>query len=61
MKFKKKEDQSVDALVPLRMVNKILRWKYGDKVWSRDLRKDHPETVPPLDPTHIQSPNLDTI
>jgi hypothetical protein len=36
MKLKKKEDQSVDALVPLRMVNKILRRKYGDQVWSRD-------------------------
>jgi hypothetical protein len=30
--------------------------RYRDKVWSRDLREDHPETTP-----HIQSPNPDTI
>ena len=30
-------------------------------MWSRDLRKGHPETVPPGDPSHIQSPNPDAI
>jgi hypothetical protein len=29
--------------------------------WSRDWRNDHPETAPPGDPSHIQSPNPDTI
>jgi hypothetical protein len=29
-------------------------------VWDRDRRKDHPETFPPGDPFHIQSPNADT-
>jgi hypothetical protein len=33
----------------------------NDKVWSRDWRKGHPETAPPGDSSHIQSPNLDTI
>jgi hypothetical protein len=28
---------------------------------SRDRRNDHPETAPPGDPSHIQSPNPDTI
>ena len=37
------------------------RSKYGDKVWSRDWRKGHPDTVPPGDSSHIQSPNLDII
>jgi len=30
-------------------------------VWRRDLRKDHPETATPGDPSHIQPPNPDTI
>ena len=38
-------------------INKTLtnthRRKYRDKVWSRD--------CPPGDPSHIESPNLDTI
>jgi hypothetical protein len=29
--------------------------------WSRDWRNDHPETGPPGDPSHMQSPNPDTI
>ena len=37
------------------------RRKYGDKMWSKDLRKGHPETVPPGDPSHIQLPNLNSI
>ena len=36
--------------------------KYRDKVWSREGRKGHPETVPtPQGAIHIQSPNPDTI
>jgi hypothetical protein len=35
--------------------------KYGDKVWSRDWRKGHPETAPTGDPSNIQSPNPDII
>jgi hypothetical protein len=34
--------------------------RYRDKVWSRDRRKDHPETAPPGDPSHTNSPNPDT-
>jgi hypothetical protein len=37
------------------------RSKYGDKVWSRDGRKGHPETAPLGDPYYIQSSNADTI
>ena len=33
------------------------RKEYGDKVWSRDRRKGHPETAPPGDITHIQLAN----
>jgi hypothetical protein len=37
-------------------------WKsYGDKVWSKDWREGHPDTVPPGDRSHTQSPNPDTI
>jgi len=35
MKLKKKEDQSVDASVLLRRVNKFSQRTYGGKVWSR--------------------------
>jgi hypothetical protein len=34
---------------------------YREKVRSSDGRKDHPETAPPGDPSHIQPPNSDTI
>jgi hypothetical protein len=30
-------------------------------VWIKNWRNDHPETAPPGDPSHIQSPNSDTI
>ena len=33
--------------------------KCGDKVWSRDWSKSHPEPSPPGDVSHIQTPNLD--
>ena len=35
--------------------------RYWEKVWSRDWRKDHLETAPLGDPSHIQSPYPDTI
>ena len=60
MKLKKKEDQSVGASVLLRRGTKY-RIICGDKVWSRDWRKGHPETVPPRDPFHLHTPNLDTM
>jgi hypothetical protein len=61
MKLKKKEDQSVDYLVLLWRGNKILTGRKGDKVWSKDWRKGHPETSPPGDSSHIQLPNQSTI
>ena len=35
--------------------------KCRNKEWSRGWRKGHPETAPPRDPSHLQTPNLDTI
>ena len=35
--------------------------KDKDKDWSRDWRKGHPETAPPMDPSHLQTPNPGTI
>jgi hypothetical protein len=34
---------------------------YRDKEWSKDRRKGHPETAPPWDPSHLQTPKLDVI
>jgi hypothetical protein len=34
---------------------------YRDKVWSRNLKKGHPVTVPPGDTFHMQLPNPDAI
>jgi hypothetical protein len=34
---------------------------YSDEVQSRDGRNDHPETAPPVDPSHKKTPNPDTI
>ena len=31
------------------------------KEWSRDRKKGHPETAPPRDPSHLQTPTPDTI
>jgi hypothetical protein len=53
MKLKKKEDQSVDASVLLRRGNKILT----EQIWRQSVE----QTAPPGDPSHIQSPNPDTI
>jgi hypothetical protein len=57
MKLKKKQDQSVDTLFFLRMVNKIPREGFRDKVQSCDGSKYHLETAPPGDPSHKQPPN----
>ena len=54
MKFKKKEDQSVDISSLLRMGNKR---SYRDKVQSRAWRNDHPETAPLGNPPYKQPPN----
>jgi hypothetical protein len=53
----KREGLSVSALVLLERGRNTHRSKYGDKVWSIDRRKGHPETSPP---SHIQPPNPDT-
>jgi hypothetical protein len=51
----------VYASVLLRRGNKIFKGrKYGDKVWSWNWRKGHPEMDSPGDPSHIQTPNTDT-
>jgi hypothetical protein len=60
MKLKKKENQSVDTLFLRRKGKQNIHGR-SYKVWSRDGRNDHAETAPPGDPSHIQSPNTDTI
>ena len=35
--------------------------KYGDEIWSIDGKKCYPETAPPGDSSHIQSPNSEPI
>jgi hypothetical protein len=60
-KLKKKEDQSVGASV-LRRGNKTLTG--GDtetKCGAETEGKAIQETAPPGDPSHIQTPNTDTI
>jgi hypothetical protein len=61
MNLKKKDDKSVDILVFLRRGKNTHGERYRDKVWNRDWRKGHPETVLAGDPSHIQFPNSDTI
>jgi hypothetical protein len=61
MKLKKKEDQNMDASTFLRRGKNAHRSKCADKMWSRDLRKGHPDTAQHGDPSPIQSPNTDTI
>ena len=62
MKLKKKEDQSVITLVLLRRGIKILmgedtKTKYGGETGEKTIQK-----LPDLgNPSHIQSPNPDTI
>ena len=61
MKFKKKEDQVLDASFLFRRGKNTQEKRYRDKLWSRDRRKDHLETAPPGDPSHIQLSNPDTV
>ena len=60
MKFKKKEDQSVDTLFLLRRGNKIPMEGVTETKCGAETEGD-PETAPPGAPSHIQSPNPDTI
>ena len=59
MKLKKKEDQSVDTSLLLRMGNKIPMEGVTETMFGAEM--DHPETAPPGDPSHIQPPNSNTI
>jgi hypothetical protein len=62
MNLKKKEKQSVDTSILLRRANKILTGGNTEtKCGAETKRKGHPETAPPGDPSHIQTPNPDTI
>jgi hypothetical protein len=58
MKLKKKEDQSVGALVLLRRGNKILM---GANMDTKCGAETEGKTAPPGDLSHIQSQNPDTI
>ena len=57
MKLKKKIDQIWILQSFLEEVNEIPMGR--DK--ETKCRKDHPWTAPPGDPSHIQSPNSDTV
>ena len=57
MKLKKKEDQSVQGSVLLRRGNKIHTGGHMETKCGAEWRKGNPETGPPSDPSHIQSPN----
>ena len=46
--------------VLLRRENKTLKGGITETKYRRDWREGHPETVPPGDPSHIQTPNPDT-
>jgi hypothetical protein len=62
MKPQKKKDITVDASVLLRSENKILTGGNMDtKCGAETEGKAIPETVPPGDTFHIQSPKPDTI
>ena len=54
MKLKKKENQSADTSILFRRGNKIPKEGVTET-------KCGAETAPPGDPSHIQSPNPDTI
>ena len=60
MKLKKKEDQSVATLVLLRKGNKLPMEGVTKCGAETEGMTEHPETAPPGDPSHIQSPNPDT-
>jgi hypothetical protein len=49
----------VDALVLLRRGNEILE-VISRQIVEQRLKEGHPETVPPGNPSHTQTPNPDT-
>jgi hypothetical protein len=62
MKLKKKENHSMDTYIHLRRGEQNTHGRsYRDKLWSRDWRNYHLETDLPGDPSHLQSPNPDTV
>jgi hypothetical protein len=56
----KTEDQSMATSTLLRRENRI-HMEGQRQMWSRDWRKDHPETATPGDLSHKQPPKPDTI
>jgi hypothetical protein len=60
MKLKKKEDQSVGASVLLRNGNKILTGANMETKRRAETEDGYLGTVPPGDPSHIQSPKPNT-
>ena len=56
MKFKKKEDQNVDASVLLRRENKT-REEIQGQIEEQGLKKRSTETASPGESPHIQPPN----
>jgi hypothetical protein len=58
MNLKRKEDQSVDNSVFLRRGNKI---PTGGNIETKCGAETEGKAAPPGDPSHIQSPNPDTI
>ena len=62
MKLKKKEVQSVSALVLLRRGDKMPVEGNAETMCGAETgEKGHSETAPPGDPFHIQLPNPNTI
>ena len=62
MKLKKKEDHSVDTSIHPRRGEQTTHGRsYRNKIWSRDCRNDNLETHSPENPSHLQSPNPDTV
>jgi hypothetical protein len=61
MKLKKKEDQSVGVSVLLRNGNKILMGANKETKCGAETEGKAIQTALPGDPSHIQSPNSDTI
>ena len=57
----RRKTKSVDYLVLLRRGKNTHGRSCRDKVWSRDWRNDHPETAPPGNPSHKQTPKPNTI
>ena len=63
MKLKKKEDQSVDTLLLLRMGNKIPMEGFTETMFGAKMEGKTIQRLPhaPGTPSHIQPPNSDTI